>query len=402
MQHDTTIYQVRIAGQLMRLVASLLYLRYSKRRYLKFYRIFNRFVMKCFLHQALMYWKYSAWQCVIDNTNLARLRGSGSAAVIAPEMEAFGRLYGFRFICHAIGHANRKAGEERSFWTVETNFLPGRTFESLEDLNQQALVWATERMEHRPQGKTGLIPAKAFEHEATLMNRLPPDLPPPYRTHERQIDEYGYVAFEANYYWVPGEQRGEVKVLEYAERIKVFQHGREVAEYRLPTEQVKQERFSPPGMPLPRHQPKHRHRPADAEVKQLRAIGQEVADYLDFVLQAPGVQRHQFARGLLELSTKVNAEVFRRVAARARHYRITDLATVQRIAWWILHEMDQPQPDVEVDESYRQRDAFREGSFTDRPSLAEYDELGEPTEESCSEDSGECPDEQEEKEDGHE
>ena len=190
-------------------------------------------------------------------------------------------------------------------------------------------------------------------------------------------------------------------MLEYADRIKVFQHGREVAEYRLPTEQVKQERFSPAGMPLPRHQPKHRHRPADAEVKQLRAMGQEVADYLDFVLQAPGVQRHQFARGLLELSTKVNAEVFRRVAARARHYRITDLATVQRIAWWILHEMDQPQPDVEVDESYRQREAFREGSFTDPPSLAKYDELGEPTEELCSEDSGEYPDDQEEKEDGH-
>jgi len=68
-------------------------------------------------------------------------------------------------ICPPANRRNRKAGEERSFWTVETNFLPGRSFQSLEDLNQQALQWATVRMEHRPASKTKLIPAQAFEHE---------------------------------------------------------------------------------------------------------------------------------------------------------------------------------------------------------------------------------------------
>jgi transposase len=49
MQHDTTVYQIPLAGQPVKLIASLLYLRYSKRRYLKFYRTFDRFQMKCFL-----------------------------------------------------------------------------------------------------------------------------------------------------------------------------------------------------------------------------------------------------------------------------------------------------------------------------------------------------------------
>jgi len=60
-----------------------------------------------------------------------------------PLMAAFAEHYGFQFLCHAIRHSNRKAGEERSFWTVETNFLPGRSFQSLEDLNRQALEWAS-------------------------------------------------------------------------------------------------------------------------------------------------------------------------------------------------------------------------------------------------------------------
>ncbi len=78
MQHDTTIYRVKLAGQWLMLIASLIYLRYSKRRYLKFYRVFNRFAMKCFLHEALMFWGYAALRCIIDNTNLARLRGAAS------------------------------------------------------------------------------------------------------------------------------------------------------------------------------------------------------------------------------------------------------------------------------------------------------------------------------------
>jgi transposase len=107
MQHDTTVYKVELAGKPTRVIASLLYLRYSKRRYLKFYRVFNRFAMKCFLHEALLFWGYAAEQCVIDNTNLARLRGSGKQAVIVPEMASFAERYGFTFLCHALNHANR-------------------------------------------------------------------------------------------------------------------------------------------------------------------------------------------------------------------------------------------------------------------------------------------------------
>ena len=60
MQHDTTVYRVKLSGQKTKVIASLLYLRYSKRKYLKFYRVFNRFAMKCFLHEALMHWGHAA------------------------------------------------------------------------------------------------------------------------------------------------------------------------------------------------------------------------------------------------------------------------------------------------------------------------------------------------------
>lgn len=107
MQHDTTVYRLKLGQKIVRAAATVLYLRYSKRRYLKFYPSFNRFRMKCFLHEALTYWGYVAPLCIIDNTNLARLHGTGANAVMVPEMEAFARQLSFRFVCHEKGHSNR-------------------------------------------------------------------------------------------------------------------------------------------------------------------------------------------------------------------------------------------------------------------------------------------------------
>jgi len=377
MQHDTTVYRVKLAGILVKVIASLLYLRYSKRRYLKFYLAFNRFLMKCFFHEALMFWRYAAPLCIIDNTNLARLRGTGKQAVIVPEMSSFAERYGFEFVCHELRHSNRKAGEERSFWTVETNFLPGRTFASLEDLNRQAFEWATVRMHHRPQGKTRLIPAKAFEHERSWLIELPDHLPAPYCAYERRTDQYGYVPFDGNDYWVPGEGREDVKVLRYADHLKIFHQGTCLAEYPLPPAGLKNQRFALPGQPQP--QPRRKNRPRDArqEEQRLRALGPEVEAYLDYALQVPGVQRHRLTRELFVLSRQVTGDVFLRTVERALRYRIVQIETLRRIAWLCISQDEHPLPQVEVDEDFQQRPAYQEGRLTEEPDLSIYDALFE-------------------------
>jgi hypothetical protein len=356
-------------------------LRYSKRRYLKFYLAFNRFRMKCFFHEALTFWERAAARCIIDNTNLARLRGVGKRAVIVPEMVAFGRQYGFEFVCHEIGHSDRKAGGERSFWTVETNFLPGRSFESLEDLNRQAFEWATVRMEHRPVAKTGLIPAKAFEHERRYLNRLPSHLPAPYQVHQRETDQYGYVALGANYYWVPGHKREQVKVLEYADSMKIYLRRDCLAEYALPPDGVKNACFSAAGEPPPRYQPKARKRGSQQEEKRLRALGSDVAAYLDYVIKNLAIQRHRFLRELFALSRKVTERVFVETTQRALRYRILDMATLERIAWFCTSQGEERILDVDVDEGYHERPAYQEGCLTDEPDLSVYDGMLQSDEE---------------------
>lgn len=371
MQHDTSPFTLLVGSERLRLQASLLYLRFSKRRYLQFYPVFDRFHMKCFLHLALMHWGYAPPICVIDNTNLARWRGLGAHAVMVPEMEAFGKAHGFCFLCHAPKHSDRKAGEERSFLTVETNFVPGRTFQSPEDLNRQALEWSTVRMEQRPQGKAGLIPAQAFEHERTFLTPLPRHLPAPYLLLDRTVDEYGYVAVEGNYYEVPGCGRGEIQVLRYLHHLVLCQDRRTLIEYALPAWGVKNQPFPAPGQP-PRYRPRNRKVSSQEEEKRLRAMDPVIGAYVDFILGTPGVLRHQFLRRLWAFHQRWSPTLFRRTIERAHRYHITSLETLERIA--LLHLDDTALPEPVVDPELEKRPAYQEGSLTETPDLSRYDE----------------------------
>ncbi len=381
MQQDTSPYRVKLGDRFVPVVACLLYYRYSKVRYLKFYRSFNRFRMKCFFHDALTFLKYVAGICIIDNTNLARLHGTGKNAVIVPEMEQFARQYGFVFVCHEIRHSNRKAGNERGFFTVVTNFFAGRKFENMEDLNRQAFLWATDRSAKRPTGKTRLIPASAFEYEKPYLNKLPVYVEPPYLVHTRRTDQYGYASFDGNFYWIPGTKRYDVKVLQYSDYLKIYHKRKLLGEYEMPPEGVKNEQVNPKGQSKPKHQPKYRKKPTAQEERTLRATSEEVNAYLNFAIKKGGRQKHRFIRELYGLHSKLAPSLFIKTVKRALKYRITDTKTVERIAILLMKEGNYDVPSVQIDREFTDRESYLDGRFATDVDLSIYDKMMEEEDE---------------------
>jgi len=377
MQHDTSPYRVRLADQYVLVQGSLLYFRYSKVRYLKFYRSFNRFVMKCFFHEALTFWGYTAPVCIIDNTNLARLYGTGKNAVIVPEMEQFARQYGFCFLCHEKGHVNRKAGNERGFYTVETNFFPGRQFDSLEDMNHQAVDWATVRIANRPTGKTRLIPAHTFEQEKPYLIPMPPYIEPPYQEHKRGTDQYGYASFDGNFYWVPGTTRHDVKLLQYSDHVKIYHRRQLLGQYKLPADGLKNELIYPQGGPRPSQKPRHRKKPTAKEEQTMRQAAEEINAYLNFALPSGARQKHRFIRGLYGLYRKIALPVFIKTVQRALTYRVADIRSVERIAVLQLTSGDRESLMPAIDQEYQNRAAYLDGSIADEVDLSVYDRLSD-------------------------
>ena len=375
MQHDTSPYRLKIGHEMVAIIASLIYLRFSKKRYLKFYRAFNRFSMKCFFHESLTYWGHSAPICVIDNTNLAVLHGTGKNAVFVPEMVEFAKPFRFSWLAHEKGHSDRKAGEERGFWTVETNFFPGRTFQSLEDLNAQAMHWATEIMAKRPLTKARIIPNEYFEKEKPSLQQLPPYVPEPYLDHERGVDQYGYAALDGNYYWVPGTGRGDVKILEYANRIRIYRNRELLTEYPLPPYGTKNKKYRPPGVTAVRS--KKVALPSDIEEGKLRSLAKEVSTYLDFALAHKSVlgSRARFIRELYRLHTRMALSLFIHTIERATTYGVTDLRAVERIAVFLLRDELFDAAFPESPAKFQNRDIYREGRLSADPDLSVYQRL---------------------------
>src|SRR5262249_25465472 len=125
MQHDTSPHLAHIGGVERRVQTASLVLCCSRMRFIQLYPTFNRFICKLFLHDALTFFGAAAKHCMVDNTHVVVLHGTGREMVPVPEMAAFGERYGFTFIAHEKGDANRSAHVERGFDHVENNFYAG-------------------------------------------------------------------------------------------------------------------------------------------------------------------------------------------------------------------------------------------------------------------------------------
>ena len=115
MQHDTSPHRITLGRKTLTGQCASPVLAYSRMAFIQYYPRFTRFEAKAFLNEALGFFDGACPRCVIDNTSVILAGGSGANALIAPEMEAFGELFGFEFMAHAIGHADRKGRVERPF-----------------------------------------------------------------------------------------------------------------------------------------------------------------------------------------------------------------------------------------------------------------------------------------------
>ena len=232
MQHDTSPHRVTIGGRVVTAQCAGLVLAYSRRLFIAYSPRFTRFEAKHFLREAAVFMDGTCRRCVIDNTHVVLASGSGSEAVIAPEMAAFARTLGFGFVAHRVGHPDRKGRIERIFAYAEGHFLPGRTFRDYADLNAQARLWCETVANATPKRVLGMSAEAAYVLEKPYLTPLPAVLPPVYEVVERTVDLSGYVSIDANRYSVPERLCGQpVTVYKHPERIAVHHRGTVVAEH---------------------------------------------------------------------------------------------------------------------------------------------------------------------------
>lgn len=268
MQHDTSPHRVVVGGRKVLLQNASLVLCHSRMLFHQYYPTFNRFTCKVFLTEALEFFGGACTRCMIDNTHVVVLSGTGAAMIPVPEMAAFGERFGFAFHAHALRHADRKARVERPFHYIENNFLAGREFKDLQDLNQQAREWC-EKVNATRKPSLQASPRELFLEERLRMRALPIYVPTVYQLHHRIVDGEGFVSIQGNRYSVPWPLIGHrLEVRETKDRVEAYDGHRLVASHAKLMDVVRQKAILAEHRP-PRGQGRNRNAPPPEETEVL-------------------------------------------------------------------------------------------------------------------------------------
>ena len=328
MEHDTSPHRCLIGDKRVIAQCASLVLAYSGMLFIQYYPRFTRFEARHFLQQAVVFMEGAATRCVIDNTSVILAAGSGADAVFAPEMEVFGRIYGFEFFAHAIGHSDRKPNVERNFHYSENNFLAGRVFASWEDLNQQAIKWCCEVANAKAKRRLGMSPQAAWLMEKAYLKPLPALDLPLYKAYSRVVDSRGFVSLDTNRYSVPDRLLGkQVEVHKHIDRVCVYQAGRKVADHRRLIDQ-RDERITAPG----HHQPLViKHKGACDQEQKLNGCHPDLDAYIaEFKKRVRGRGVAQFRR-LLGFKRSYPEDAFLAAIGHALHYHLFDLSRLENL-----------------------------------------------------------------------
>jgi hypothetical protein len=333
MQHDTSPHRAPIAGVEQRIETASLVLCYSRMLFFQACPVFNRFACKVFLTDALEYLTGAAATCMIDNTHVVVASGTGARMVPAPEMAAFAERFGFVFRAHEKGDANRSARVERPFHFIEHNFLAGRTFTDLTDLNAQARAFC-DKVNATPKRHLHASPRELFAAERAHLRPLPLFVPEVYALHHRLVDVEGYVNVHGHRYSVPYLLIGrQLEIRETKDRIDVYHGPRLVASHT----KVLGRTFT--RVTVPEHRPPRGARPSTQPSPEEQVLAQAdppVPAYAAALKQRSAGRGTLALRRLLALYREYPRAAVLQAVTLADHYGLFDLDRLERLTLRVI------------------------------------------------------------------
>ncbi len=328
LQHDTSPHDVEVGGKKHRAQTASAVLCYSRLLFFQLSPTFQRFDCKVFLTDALRYIGGVPKRVMIDNTHVVVLRGTGREMIAVPEMEAFGERFGFHFIAHERGDANRKGRVERPFSFIENNFLAGRRFSSWTDLNDRARQWC-DQVNATYKKHIRAVPRELFAVERLHLKPLPEWVPEVYRLHQRTVDVEGYVSLHSTRYSTPVSWIGKrVEVRETRDKVEIELDPRRLVTHvraAVPMQRITLAEHKPPKGEGVKKSERH------PEEQAILAQVPEIAGYVAELKQKGRKVVALLLRQLLRMLREYPREAFLGAVHEAAQYGLYDLDRVERM-----------------------------------------------------------------------
>src|SRR6202171_4823066 len=169
---------------------------------------------------------------------------------------SFATHYGYQPWACRPHRPQTKGKVERPFAYLESNLLNGRTFTSLEHLNQPAALWLAAIAGVHLHRETKRRPIDLYEEEKPYLLSLPARAYDTAQVFYRTVNPEGHVAYLQNFYSVPWQRIGELLPVRITEK-ELIVYGpdvRAIARHELYASGIAGEKRS-----LPEHAPGRDH-----------------------------------------------------------------------------------------------------------------------------------------------
>ena len=378
-QMDYGVYDIDFTREGRRRVYLFSYLLgYSRRQYLRFVESMDLVTTLRHHVQAFHHLGGVARVCLYDNFKAVVLRHDADGAFYNPKFLAFATHYGFRPQACRVRRPQTKGKVERKFFYAETSLLNGRTFDTLEHLNEVTAWWLQNVADMRVMRDFKESPLVRHQREQPHLLPLPTCDFDTAQVVYRHVNVEGYVTHRLNFYSVPWSYIGQVLPVRITEKEVIIYSVRleEITRHPLVTGTVTGVR-----------QQINSHHPADdpgQRVQLLRQrfgeLGLSAKQFLDGLL-AQQIQGKLQAQQLLALVAHYRRDDIRAAFERAVRFGAFSLAAIRRI----LAATAKPRPLLE-ELADLQRDTLdpllRENPIGPRPTSDYQHLLSAPSEES--------------------
>ncbi len=328
-QMDYAVYDLDFTAEGRRRVSLFSYvLGYSRRQYLRFVEAQDftttlREHVRAFEHLGGV-----AATCLYDNQKVVVSGYDGDVPLYNPRFLAFATHYGFRPLACKPQRPQTKGKVERPFHYVETNLLNGRTFRTLEHLNEVTVWWLAAVADVRVHRETKQTPLALHQHEQPHLIALPArpyDVAPVvYRT----VNAEGFITYRQNAYSVPWRHIGQVLPVRVTETEVIIYgpHVQEIARHPLWPRTATGQRSLQSA-----HRPAEDARQRQAQLQERYAeLGDTAVRFLEGVLRSQRYGKDHAQRVLALLGTYARADVLAALERAVRYGAYTHTA-VERI-----------------------------------------------------------------------
>ncbi len=328
-QMDYSTYELNFTIEGRRRIHAFSYvLGYSRRQYLRFVEAQDmtttlREHVRAFEHLGGV-----AASCLYDNMKVVVTGYEDDVPIYNPRFLAFATHYGFRPVACRVRRPQTKGKVERPFFYVETSLFCGRSFDSLDHLNETAAWWLAHLADVRELRGFGQTPAERHRDELPHLIPLPACAyeiaPVVYRT----VGVEGTISYGQNGYSVPWRYIGRVLPVRVKERELIIYDPwlEEIARHVLLPGTARGQRVLDPG-----HRPREEARQRQAELEARYAeLGEPGRRFLEGLLRAQRYGKDQARRVLALMGTYARTDLIAALE-RAVRYGAYSHAAVERI-----------------------------------------------------------------------